>query len=327
MKKTTFCAVLVALLGLTAAAGEVYIPSNTPSTGGGPNSWPFETYSAWRYQLRIQSSMLGGKRFRIKEISVAFAATRSPWSATQFQLRMAHTQQTTLSMTFDTNLGAGAVTLIDGPLTFNAIANTWSPLGITSGFDYNGKDHLVLEVRYYRNTTAGASVWTDTGIERCYIHTGNTADPYNATTAITPVPGAMMGMKVRLTTVDTQIIGSGSGRIGTDLTLFLLSPPDGGLAYQVGTSLGTGPIVLGNRLLGLGVDDLLVASVGGKLPGVFQNYAGTLDAQGQATAKMAIPADAALVGIRLHSAFVVLKAGAPFGIESISDTFTFTITK
>jgi len=67
--------------------------------------------------------------------------------------------------------------------------------------------------------------------------------------------------------------------------------------------------------------------VGGKLPGVFQNYAGTLDAQGQATAKMVLPGDGALVGIRLHSAFVVLNSGAPFNVQSISDTFTFTITK
>jgi len=127
--------------------------------------------------------------------------------------------------------------------------------------------------------------------------------------------------------VDTQIIGSGTGRIGTALTLFLLSPPDGGLPYQVGTSLGNGPTPIGNRQIGLSLDDLLVVSVGGLLPTIFQNYAGALDASGQGTAKMIIPNSAPLVGIRLHSAFVTLKNGAPFNIESISDTFTFTVIK
>jgi len=327
MKKTTIGMALLALLAFPAAAGEIYIPSNTPSSGGGPNSWPFNSHSAWRYHLLIPARMLGGKPFRLKEVSVAFATTQSNWSASQFQLRVAHTLQTTLSMTFATNLASGAVALIDGPLAFSATANTWSPLGITNGFNYDGASSLVLEVRYVRNSTAGANVWTDTSLCRCYTHTGNTNDPYNATTAITPTPGALMGMKVRLTTVDTQIFGSGTGRIGTALTLILFSPPDGGLPYQVGTSLGNGPTPIGSRQIGLSLDDLLVVSVGGLLPAIFQNYAGNLDASGQGTAKMVIPNNAGLVGIRLHSAFVTLKNGAPFHIESISDTFTFTVTK
>ena len=328
MKTSIVAVALAALLAGTAAAGEIYIPDNNPASGSaGSNSWPFNTYSAWRYHLLIPAQMLGGKPFRVKEVSVAFSGSKSGWSASQFQLRMAHTLQTTLSMTFATNLASGAVALIDGPITFNAVASTWTPLGITNGFNYDGKSGLVLEVRYIRNTTSGVTVWTDNRMCRCYTHTGNSNDPYNATTAITPTPGALMGMKVRLTTVDTQIFGSGTGRIGTTLTLVLLSPPDGGLPYQVGTSLGNGPTPIGNRQIGLSLDDLLVVSVGGFLPAIFQSYAGNLDASGQGTAKMVVPNNAGLVGIRLHSAFVTLKNGAPFHIESISDTFTFTVTK
>jgi len=327
MKKTAVGIALAALLAIPAAAGELYIPSNTPSSGGGPNSWPFSTYSAWRYHLLIPAKMLGGQPFRLKEVSVAFASTASGWSASKFQLNMAHTLQTTLNMTFAANLGGSPTALIDGPITFNAVANTWSPLGITNGFNYDGVSSLVLEVRYIRNTTAGATVWTDTSLCRCYTHMGNSNDPYNATTAITPTPGALMGMKIRLTTVDTQIFGSGTGRIGSVLSLYLLSPPDVGLTYQVGTSLGAGPTPIGTRQIGLSLDDLLVVSVGGFLPGVFQNYSGIMDAKGQGTAKLAIPNIAGLVGIRLHSAFVTLKSGMPFNIQAISNTFTFTIAK
>ena len=70
--------------------------------------------------------------------------------------------------------------------------------------------------------------------------------------------------------------------------------------------------------------------MGGKLPTVFQDYTGLLDSQGNGTARLVIPNTAALVGIRLHSAFLTIKAEAPFNLKSnlksISDTFTFTIT-
>jgi len=329
MKRIVWTAIaLLALLGGMASAGEIYIPDNNPSQGtAGSNSWPFNTYSAWRYHLLLKANYLGGKPFRIKEVSIAFSGTRNGWSATQFQLRIAHTTRNTLSATFAQNFGTSPVALIDGPLTFNAVASTWSPLGITSGFLYDGRSNLVLEVRYRRNTTSGVTVWTSNQLERNYTHMAYSTDPYNAATAFTPVPGPMMGMKVRFTTVDTQIIGSGTGRIGSTILLNLLSPPDGGLAYQVGTSLGMGPTPIGNRAIGLSLDTLLVVSVGGHLPAVFQDYAGLLDTKGQGVARLNIPAHPALIGIRLHSAFLTLKNGAPFNIENISDTFTFTVAK
>ena len=40
-----------------------------------------------------------------------------------------------------------------------------------------------------------------------------------------------------------------------------------------------------------------------------------------------IPNLPALIGVRLHSAFVTLGPSAPSGIRSISNTFSFTITK
>jgi len=51
-----------------------------------------------------------------------------------------------------------------------------------------------------------------------------------------------------------------------------------------------------------------------------------VSAVGQAQASLAIPNDQDLVGIRIHSAFVTLAAPPPFGLHSISNTASFTIT-
>jgi len=93
----------------------------------------------------------------------------------------------------------------------------------------------------------------------------------------------------------------------------------------VGSSLGGGPIPIDTRLLNLSLDALLDASVNGYLPMIFQNYAGILDANGKATAKINIPNLPGIKGIRIYSAFLTLKPGAPSNIQSISNSFIFTI--
>ena len=73
----------------------------------------------------------------------------------------------------------------------------------------------------------------------------------------------------------THLDGSGKPQPGGTVTLALRASDDGGLAYQMGSSLSTGPIpVGGKRMLGLGVDDLLVVSVSGVLPGIFPGVPG-----------------------------------------------------
>ena len=122
-----------------------------------------------------------------------------------------------------------------------------------------------------------------------------------------------------------SIIASGSGQVGTALTFALSVPGDAGFPYQVASSFGTGPISLGARQLGLTLDNLMVLSTSGLLPTVFSGYAGALDAKGDGTAKLNIPAVAALIGYRIHTAFVTLSKAAPLGISTISATHTFTI--
>jgi hypothetical protein len=123
-----------------------------------------------------------------------------------------------------------------------------------------------------------------------------------------------------------NITPAGTGVVGTTVTLGLTSTADPGRAYQVGTSLGKGPIPIDTRTLALSPDLLLALSISNALPTVFQNYAGTLDKSGQATAKLVIPNVAVLKGIGLYTSFVTLLATAPSGIGGISPEWLLTIS-
>ena len=132
--------------------------------------------------------------------------------------------------------------------------------------------------------------------------------------------------RVEVYVASATLSGSGSGAPGTAIDFTLSSPTDAGLPYQMGSSFGNGPIPIDTRTLGLTPDGLLALSVGNLVPAIFKDYAGLLDAQGSAKAKLNIPNVPALKGIRIYTAFVTLKATAPSGVSSISNTFMFTIT-
>ena len=125
----------------------------------------------------------------------------------------------------------------------------------------------------------------------------------------------------------TNLVVGGSPRPGGTVDLFLSASGSAKLPYQLGSSLGTGPIPIGTRNLGLSPDALLVVTVFGYLPGIFSGYAGVIDAGGKAKAKINIPSIPALVGVRIHSAFVTLDPQAPFGIRDMSNTASFSITR
>lgn len=123
----------------------------------------------------------------------------------------------------------------------------------------------------------------------------------------------------------TSLVASGTAQPGTVVTLALTATNSPALQYQLGSSLGLGPIAIGTRSLGLAPDNLLVVSVGGFLPGVFANYAGWMDKQGVAKAAINLLKDARLVGIQIHTAFITLDAASPLGIKDISNTASFKI--
>ncbi|MBN2491073.1 MAG: hypothetical protein JXQ29_09505 [Planctomycetes bacterium] len=329
MKRAIVAIVALVALAAAAAAGDVFVPNNTLPSSTGCNNYPFNpSYGEWRYQLIVPPTLLGGVPIEITDVSFAPCQTVT-FSATTFEMTMSHTTLPTPSSTYALNLPSPVVVIPAGPLTWQRTAHTWSTLRLATPFQYNGMDSLTIEVRYQGGSITGATSSTDnqtssSSLNYYRVYRSGTG-AYLATTASSvTLTGALM---VRLTYSDIQIYGSGQPSIGKVITLVLRSPTEGGLPYQAGTSLGTGPIVIGQRRLGLSLDDLLVVTVEGRLPAVFQQYAGLLDAAGLAQAKIAIPNSPALVGVRLHSAFLTLGAGSPFGIKSISNTFSFTVMR
>jgi len=125
----------------------------------------------------------------------------------------------------------------------------------------------------------------------------------------------------------TLLRGSGTTHPGGTVDLDLTASESAGLAYCAGSSLGTGPIQIDNRSLGLSMDPLLMASSSGAWPAVFSDYHGRIDSNGKANAAIHIPGSASLIGFRIHSAFITIDPTAPSGVKSISNTFSFSITK
>lgn len=124
-----------------------------------------------------------------------------------------------------------------------------------------------------------------------------------------------------------SLVAGGAPRPGGTVTLDLTAFGSEKLAYQIGSSTGLGPIPIGNRNLGLSMDGLLVASVSGFLPTVFSGYAGVIGTNGKASGSINIPKMIQLIGVRVHTAFLILSPSAPNGVKSISSTASITITK
>jgi len=156
-------------------------------------------------------------------------------------------------------------------------------------------------------------------------------DGYQATFPVTVGPdlthnGSYDGFVAKVAEYDV-LQGRGTPRPGGTVVLELLATEFPSFPYQVGTSMGTGSIPIDTRVLGLSPDNLLAVSANNSWPAIFSGYRGRISATGKANATIHIPSLPALIGTRLHSAFVTLDPGAASGIRSISNTFSFSIAK
>lgn len=332
MRTRILAVCLLAVLPSVVAAGDILIPV-APTSSPSCNGFPFSTSNGeWRYQFVIGANHLGGKARVLNHISFRPCQSNT-FKAATFEMSMSHiTLKTAPSMTFAANMPSPQVVIPAGPITYVRTSSTWSTIKLTRTFTYNGNDSLTIELRYKGGSlTGGSTSGSDDSTPRnttyqCYRVLKSGSGAYAATTATSQFSTGMLLTK--LTYVDASISGSGSPSIGGTVNLNLLSPADAGLPYQVGTSLGLGPVPIGTRKLGLSLDGLLQVSILGYLPAIFQKYAGNLASpSGTAVAAVVIPKNAGLIGVRLHSAFVTIKPGAPQNLKSISNTYSFTIAK
>jgi hypothetical protein len=313
----TALAAWIALAAAPAAllAGDIHVPDANPAKGstiGIP--WGLAEV---RYQALVTSARMGGQKLKITDLAFA-PATSGVFQASQLEIRMAHHTAQNLSVTYDNNLSLNRTTVYSGPIVWTFQAGQWIDIGLNAPFAYNGTDNLVVEVRFV-NGQNGPSCYA--GTIPTFFSSGTGA--YHATQTGNVLLRA--APKMRFHYNRTEVIGSGSTAPGGVVDFTLRSPDDVGLTYQVGTSLGVGPIPIDTRSLSLSPDALLVASVGGTLPMVFEAYAGRLDTTGNGLARLHLPNLAALKGVRLHTAFLTLSSTAPSGVANIADTFTFTI--
>ena len=137
--------------------------------------------------------------------------------------------------------------------------------------------------------------------------------------------GKVSRVELYVTVSPAKLSGPTTAAPGTAAKFSLSATSDTGLPYQLGSSLGSGPIPLGSRQIGLGLDSLLVLSVSGALPAVFQNYAGVFSSYGYAYPELHIPNNPSLIGLRIHNAYVTLAPSATLGIVSISNAMSVQI--
>jgi len=315
MKTLLLAAAVCLVLSGSLVAGDVHHPDADP-TKGSLFALPW-SLAECRYQAIVPASVFNGKKVQIREMAFAPGAA-GIYTSSQCEIRFAHKTQFSLNSTFDNNLKKDTTVVFTGKINWNYVANQWSDVGLTAGFNYNGVDNLVVEIRHM---TAPAAVNCRSGNVRTVFITGQGA--YTAPTA-GPL-GIIAAPKMRFTYHETVLNATGTPSPGGRIDFDLLSTTDPGLAYQMGSSLGNGPIPIDTRKLELTPDALLVLSVSGFLPAVFANYAGKLDANGQAKAQLHIPPFPVLKGLRIYTAFLTLQASAPSGVANISNTFMFAI--
>lgn len=293
MKRITTAALATALLaGVTSA--QIYIPSNTPTTGG-CNFYPMGQTEA-RYQTIIDASLLPNAPFKITDLAFAPCNTAGV-SIRQFQVRMCHTTLSDFSSAtgFDKNLSPCPTELYNGALRWSGTTDTWSPLRLHCDFGYDGRRNILVEVRL-SGATNGTSCRRDSATPRLWA-----VGP--GTYAATSGTGDLAALKMELIYDKTCVmLAPDTVSLGNSLPITVENAP-AGVNFQVAASLGQRPFKAGNYLVCLTVDSVFFSSLVVGAP-VFNGYAGTTNRTGQYGAKFVPPALRSLVGLCVYHAGV-----------------------
>jgi hypothetical protein len=329
--------VLAALLVTSgsATAGDVYVyVPDGKITSAEPIAWyPWET--PWiqgevRCHYLIPASLLPGRPLWVKDIGFGPYDVRPGLAAGVCQVRIAHCRRSSLSTTFADNLETDLTRVHEDALFWVPVPYQWWDVGLNMPdkrpFLYNGRDNMVIEIRFNAVVNTMRAV-TCCGSHNIQIVKNQYPGAYNAPMSDGNPLGASAIAKMRITMGGAVLVAGGTPRPGGTVNLTLEAINDEGYPYQIGSSLGTGPILIDRRRLDLTPDDLLVATVNDLWPWLFSGYRGVIDGNARATAAIHIPGIPVFIGMTIHTAFVTLDAQAPSSIRSISNTASFQITK
>ncbi|MCA8968619.1 MAG: aryl-sulfate sulfotransferase [Planctomycetes bacterium] len=113
--------------------------------------------------------------------------------------------------------------------------------------------------------------------------------------------------------------------LGETATFSLNAQAEVGKFYLMLTSATAGLQPIDSRFMRMAWDDVALMSATAVAPTIFVNYFGTIDAQGHATAQLALPPLPALKGATLYNSFLVLDFSAPTNLSLISNSVTVHI--
>lgn len=311
MKTSMICTVILLCLGAGVCAQYIYNPPTASPSVGTCNSWPFGVYTEWRFSFIIDASVMPKTPVLIQDIAFA-PCSSGTWSCKQLQFRMGHTTHKDYSNSgttkFDDILGLTPTVLFNGPMTWTCTSNTWCDIGLTSPFVWDGVQNICGEIRYQGRGSLSLACHRQT-TPRAYIHTGHTANPYNATNWYVPIPGEMNMLIHRLTVKQGFFVDADASVPVGKTANILLKNGVGGEFYQAAASLSMLPLNLGKCTIYLTPDNLFWASIQIGPP-TFNRYSGTLSAAGSGAAQLAIPNIPALAGVTVYHAAVSYTAKA-----------------
>lgn len=170
MSKFLLTAVTLSILSLTPAGAQnsIYVPDNQPAVGT-CNAIPLGTGSflaGYTYVGRVPASFLDPANTRLETLSFA-SCTAATWSAPIAQVAVGHVP-TPIPLPFTYPIG-GLGSFLDltllydsasqGPLTWNAAANVWTPFVTVPGgsaFCWNGVNDIGIFLTF-QSATGGMS--------------------------------------------------------------------------------------------------------------------------------------------------------------------------
>lgn len=316
----TLILALTAPLAHRAQADDVYVPDANPTTGT-CNGVPFNPlFNDYRYQTVFTASQLGAQPRTITGFSLATCDDLT-FTANTFEIRMANLAGAS-SKQFDSNIGANPTVVRDArPFSWVMRKDQWTAIPLDRPHVYDGTSSLVLEIRY-RGGALSTLTPTNGRVRRWLTQRYYSLGPgaYNATTALYD---DQAGLKICITNASITPSAT-SVRIGTTVNLALDATNEAGRPYVVASALSPAATPIGGGfILYIAQDSLFALTVMNAAPSIFRNYQGVLDAQGEATASVAVPNDPRLAGTTIHSVFGTV-AGSKLGVLSSRGSFSIT---